>query len=43
LNLINIDTSLISLISTVHNYMRDNITAVKKAQIADVTDQNALA
>ena len=42
-NLTDIDISLIGVISSVHTSMRDNITAVKKAQIADITDQNALA
>lgn len=42
-NLTNIDTSLINLITVAHSSMLGNITAVKKAQIADITDQNALA
>ena len=37
-NLTDIDISLIGVISTMHTSMKDNITAVKKAQIADITD-----
>ena len=42
-NLTDIDISLINLIAVAHTSMRDNITAVKNARIADITDQNALA
>lgn len=37
-----IDLSLVNLIAVAHTSMLGNITAVKTAQIADITDQNSL-
>lgn len=41
--LTNIDLSLVNLITVAHTSMLGNITAVKKAQTVDITDQAALS
>ncbi len=42
-NLTSIDTSLVSLINLAHTDMKNNITAFKIAQVADITDQSSLS
>ena len=42
-NLINIDTSLINTITVIHSSVLSNISAFKRAQYPDITDQASLA
>ena len=41
-NLIKIDTSLINTISVIHSSVLSNVTALKRAQYPDITDQASL-